>query len=152
MSQLVDEFRETGTLKQHLPAEVDIVHRVVDIYQDEKRWKQQRAERLASKATVIKIEAVKELAERIRDDGRRRTARQRFPLFHAMPVAEVWLLTDPLLDAPSIGSKTAARFTAIGIHTVGEFLSASGDTTWPVFCSPTGSPTRRSPSGNLRHG
>lgn len=29
-----------------------------------------------------------------------------------------------LVDAPSIGPKTAARFTEIGIHTVGEFLAA----------------------------
>jgi hypothetical protein len=33
-------------------------------------------------------------------------------------------VTDPLVDAPSIGKKTAARFAGIGIHTVGDFLKA----------------------------
>ena len=32
-------------------------------------------------------------------------------------------LGDPLVDAPSIGEKTAARFTSVGLKTVGQFLS-----------------------------
>lgn len=32
-----------------------------------------------------------------------------------------------LVDAPSIGPKTARRFAKIGIHTIGEFLDASAD-------------------------
>ncbi len=36
-------------------------------------------------------------------------------------------LQDPIVDAPSIGPKTAARFEDIGIKTVGEFLSANPD-------------------------
>ena len=36
-------------------------------------------------------------------------------------------VNDPLDDAPSIGKKTAARFAAIGINTIGEFLDADAD-------------------------
>ncbi len=54
---MIDEFRRTGTLTDHLPAEVDIVHRVTQIYQDEKRWRQQRAARLASQQTVIQAKS-----------------------------------------------------------------------------------------------
>jgi hypothetical protein len=124
VSQLVDEFRRTGTLKQHLPAEVDIVHRVVDIYQNEKRWKQQRQQRLASKATVIKVETSKGMPqESMTTVGDERPAT--IPFAPRDAGRGSLAITDPLLDAPSIGAKTAARFTAIGIHTVGEFLSAS---------------------------
>ncbi len=126
VSQLVDEFQSTGTLKQHLPVEVDIVHRVVDIYQDEKRWKQQRQERLASKETVIRIETVKEIAQESA-----MTAGDELPATLPFVPRDArrgsLAAADPLLDAPSIGSKTAARFTAIGVHTVGEFLSASAE-------------------------
>lgn len=50
---LMEEFMDTGELRHNLPAEVDIVHRVVQVHTDEKRWKQQREQRLASKHTVV---------------------------------------------------------------------------------------------------
>ncbi len=46
---IIDEFKRTGTLSEHLPPEVDITHRVVKIFHDERRWKQERIERLRSK-------------------------------------------------------------------------------------------------------
>ena len=57
VSKLVDEFRRTGALRVNVPAEVDIVHRVVAVHQDERRWNQERKERLASKLDGAKVEA-----------------------------------------------------------------------------------------------
>lgn len=54
--QLIKEFFQTGTLRQYLPAEVDIVHRVIRVHEDEKRWNAQRQRRLASTATVVDVE------------------------------------------------------------------------------------------------
>lgn len=53
VARLFDEFRETGRLKDNLPAEVDIVHRVVGVYQNERRWKQEREQRVAAKLAVL---------------------------------------------------------------------------------------------------
>ena len=38
-------------------------------------------------------------------------------------------MADPIVDAPSIGPKTAERFHAIGVTTVEEFLAADAATT-----------------------
>ncbi|GAA5506313.1 zinc dependent phospholipase C family protein [Novipirellula caenicola] len=53
---LVEEYQRTGQLRRHLPAEVDIVHRVVKIYHDELRWKQERQRRLESRQTVTRVD------------------------------------------------------------------------------------------------
>lgn len=123
VSQLVEEYRTTGTVKRHLPAEVDIVHRVVEIHQDEKRWNQERAARLASPATVIKVESIGDNSlEAATTDHDEPPAT--IP-FVPRSTHGVLSASDPLFHAPSIGSKTAARFAAIEIHTIGDFLSAS---------------------------
>lgn len=36
---LIDEYRSCGRLFEHLPAEVDIVHRVMEVYREERRWR-----------------------------------------------------------------------------------------------------------------
>lgn len=57
ISQLISEYQRTGTLRQHLPDEVDVVHRVIAVHQNEKRWQQLRREKqLASTQTVIAVE------------------------------------------------------------------------------------------------
>jgi len=53
LTKLIDEFVRTGTVQEHLPPDVDIVHRVVRIHEDEQRWKQERRRRLASAQTVV---------------------------------------------------------------------------------------------------
>lgn len=128
VDSLVEEFRRTGTLVDHLPTEVDIVHRVIGVYQDEKRWQHERALRLASKETMIEV-ASPDRPHRVTDDE---------PVIlpfrpHSAPTAAVVVASgglsrrDPLVDAPSIGPKTAARFEAIDIQTVGEFLDSNVD-------------------------
>lgn len=120
---LVDEFRLTGTLKKHLPCEVDIVQRVVHVYEDEKRWRKRREQRLASTATVITIESADGHGSSTRDADDERPAT--IPFVARESRRGSLRAGDPLIDAPSIGPKTAARFTAIGINTVGDFLSSS---------------------------
>lgn len=58
IQRLVAEFQRTGSLVHNLPREIDVVHRVNNVYQNEKRWKQDRLARQASKSTVIKIASV----------------------------------------------------------------------------------------------
>ncbi len=139
VTKLIDEFQQTGTLRDHVPAEVDVVHRVVRIREQELRWQQSRKQRLASTRTVVHAEPIPaepihtepvvaspaiaasptsdEMPATIPFVPRAASAAQRGTLMPA----------DELVDAPSIGPKTAARFTAIGIGTVGEFLSASAE-------------------------
>ncbi len=118
---LIDEFHRTGSLVNHLPDEVDIVHRVTKVYQDEKRWKQERLARLSSTATKIEITPA--------DDGPVILPFQAPIEQRPKPIVARGSLSrrNPLIDAPSIGPKTAARFEAIAIHTVGQFLDASAD-------------------------
>lgn len=135
VERLFKEFQRTGSLVANLPNEVDITHRVAAVYQDEQRWKQARLERLASKSTVVEVESGNDQSA-ASDEG---------PIILKFPDAEHqtadvqggaapstrYVATpgslsrrDPLIEAPSIGSKTAAKFELISIQTVGEFLDA----------------------------
>tara|TARA_R110002049_G_scaffold4601_4_gene31797 strand:+ start:13412 stop:14593 length:1182 start_codon:yes stop_codon:yes gene_type:complete len=42
VDQLINEYRVRGTLKKHLPAEVDVMHRVAQVYADEMLYRQNR--------------------------------------------------------------------------------------------------------------
>ena len=119
---LIQEFDETGALKKNLPAEVDIVHRVVRVYADEKVWKKRR-EQLKSDQTEITV-----LPFPVGGTASKRAQSQR-DLSHARLAQEAvpfrLTLDAPLVDAPSIGPRTADRFTAIGIQSVKQFLDAT---------------------------
>ncbi len=60
VAALLEEFQRTGKIQEHLPAEVDITHRVVKVYQDEQRWTRQRNERLESRQTIVAVESTPE--------------------------------------------------------------------------------------------
>jgi hypothetical protein len=125
---LIDEFQRTGELKRNLPDEVDIVHRVIKVRADEIAWKQRRKQ-LQSTETEITIEKPIQEVEQPREPE---PVVLPFPIkkeasIATRPRADVHFglrLQDPLVDAPSIGPRTADRFTAIGIHSVHHFLKA----------------------------
>ncbi|MGI9474223.1 MAG: DUF4332 domain-containing protein [Rubripirellula sp.] len=127
IAELLDEYATTGALHQHVPAEVDIVHRVVRVYHGEREWIQQREskDRATPKGNVLndspavpdEAPATIPFAPRAKTDGI--TVQ---PTRRAFSNTGTLAAADPLVDAPSIGPKTAKRFAAIGIDTVGQFL------------------------------
>ena len=120
---LVDEFTQTGELHDHLPAEVDIVHRVVRVHRNERKWELERQKRLASTATVVKVEDVSETESPVILPFVPREQLPAEPVSHRF--AGSLSLSDELIQAPSIGTKTSERLAEIGISNVGEFLNAS---------------------------
>ena len=125
VESLVDEYQRTGTLTSRLPAEVDIVHRVTNVYHNEKKWQYQRAQRLASKDTVVGVTANAEEVVSAEEQPVILPFQPRNEPASTSRLAQVRLSrTDPLVDAPSIGPKTAARFEVIEIRTVADLLDA----------------------------
>lgn len=121
---LVDEFTQTGKLRKHLPAEVDIVHRVVQINKNERKWKLERQKRLASKATIVKVEdsgVDTESAVILPFAPRGQQSAERVNQGFAGSLS----LDDELIQALSIGAKTSERLAEIGIHNIREFLKPS---------------------------
>ncbi len=114
VEDLFFEYERTGELKVHLPAEVDIVQRVTKVHCDERRWQAEREERLRSRQTHIEVVADTE-------------APVILPFIPQGDLSFRLSRENDLVDAPSIGPKTANRFAEIGIHTVGDFLEASAD-------------------------
>lgn len=56
VAELIDEIDRTGTLQEHLPAEVDVVRRVIQVHRDEQRWKQRRQEPKAASPASLRLE------------------------------------------------------------------------------------------------
>ena len=135
VESLISEFERTGDLREHLPAEVDVVHRVVQVHHGERAWLQRR-EQLRSKETVVDVQTAPHTKTLQQDATHRDATKQDTtpPSTIPMPTRassfrrtelETRLQHRDLLErAPSIGPKTAARFAQIGITTVGEFLRA----------------------------
>lgn len=134
IDDLLEEYARTGTLKSKLPSEVDVVHRVVDVYHRERLWNEKRE--LVFSQRQVMTEEVPD-AESTREPSHRPTRESESPA--TIPVVRcerpqeqkheqtVGTLapSDSLIDAPSIGPKTARRFEAIGIVTIGQFLAGS---------------------------
>ena len=129
---LIEEFERTGQLQQNLSAEVDIVHRVIKIHADEKVWKQRRKQ-LQSERTEIKVQHVT-VDDNVASEPTIDSQSKREPVVLPFPTGKEigrendvrfgLHLQDPLVDAPSIGPRTAERFSAIGIHSVHHFLKS----------------------------
>ncbi|TWU58317.1 DUF4332 domain-containing protein [Rubripirellula reticaptiva] len=144
VGRLISEFRRTGTLQKNLPADVDIVHRVIDVYRTEMASREsRRARRLAAKkiqaAAIQAANETNEIVVATTSEADLEPSHQDYPatipfvprsvdtpVTH-QPVNDRCRLSrqDPLVNAPSIGPKTAQRFASVGIHTVGEFLDES---------------------------
>jgi hypothetical protein len=115
VEDLIDEFRRTGDVEKNLPSEVRVLQRVRVIYHREKEYRQAKAKLAAAREAM-------QLAEESERESQLAEANV-LPFVSTEPNVRLHV-TDPLVDAPSIGKKTAARFAGIGIHTVGDFLKA----------------------------
>ncbi len=136
VSRLVSEFQRSGKLIHNLPIEVDIVHRVIKVYDDERESKKNRLSRRRKIESVEADSVTSQPTADTRNDypatipfaPRRRVA----PLPMQAParpssIAKPYRLSldQSLINAPSMGKKTAERFTSIGVHSVGDFLNQS---------------------------
>jgi hypothetical protein len=136
ITALINEFEATGTVEEHLPSELRVIEKVCCVYAKEREYNRIRAER-HSNADIRILEPLPSSAQTIEPntneylpaaDTAAETIEGTEPMIIPLPIAtqpQVRLRVEaPLVDAPSIGNKTADRFAAIGIHTVGDFLSA----------------------------
>ncbi len=136
ITALINEFEATGKVEEHLPSEVRVIEKVCRVYAKEREYNRIRAER-HSNADIRILEPTATSEQTIEpnideylpaaDSAAEVTVGTSpaiIPLaFPAQPQVRL-RVEDPLVNAPSIGSKTADRFAAIGIYTVGDFLSS----------------------------
>ncbi|MCC9657153.1 DUF4332 domain-containing protein [Rhodopirellula halodulae] len=115
VENLIAEFRRTGDVTQNLASEVRVLQRVREIHEREKNYRQRKAELAAAHKALVQAEEDRQQRETVEANV--------LPFIQTHDNIRLHL-PDPLVDAPSIGKKTAARFAGIGIHTVGEFLQA----------------------------
>ncbi len=124
----MNEYRQKGKVERHKPAEV----RSVSVERQRDRERAKRSQQIAAPpiaappiaappivnptkpADTIAARPLSSVAQPIEQRNAASPARQ--PRL---------ALTDDLVDAPSIGPKTAKRFAAIGITTVEQFLNES---------------------------
>lgn len=134
---LIDEFEQTGIVSEFLPSEVRILEKVRKVYDREREFNKMLLLQ-ASKPTIRILED--SVAEPEKTTVSVASATQMQSMVEPIAVAplaqtiafesanelKVRLhIADALVDAPSIGPKTASRFAAIGIRTVGDFLAES---------------------------
>ncbi len=122
INALAKEFRRKGRLRKHLPHEVDIKQRVIQVHHDEARyqvereyWAKKRRQQRAHTAKETAIVAQPSKPVSIATSVTQSTKPQLSP-------------SDPLIQAPSFGPKTAERFAAMGIKTVEQLLSCDPGT------------------------
>lgn len=117
VAALIAEFERDGQLSKQLPAEQRIIASVRKIRVREVEFKQRREallQELADQTEKVPATPTPDVLP--------------FPTAQSLPNAGAAKFrlrtTDDLVDAPSIGPKTAARFAAIDVHTVADFLDA----------------------------
>lgn len=111
---LIDEYEATGAITRFLPSEVRVVEKVRNVRRHEREYAEQLIHR--SDPSPVQILSQHESFSHQQSST--------IPLPVAAPHVRLTLI-DPLVDAPSIGPKTAKRFADIGILTVGDFLRES---------------------------
>lgn len=129
---LVMEFQQNGCLTEHLPDEQRILAKVRQIREREKEFAKRRSlqHELLSSSVDHTDESSATGVDPSADSasGEEVSTPAILPFRSAVSAAPGaprprLTLSDPLVEAPSIGPKTAARFAAIGMHTIGDFLT-----------------------------
>ena len=111
VKRLFAEYQATGKITKHLPAEVASVAA--------ERRRDLEAQEPSPRVKVIPP-AAKPYTPRV---GRTASSKDNLQADISASVSRA----SKLVDAPSIGPKTASRFQKIFIHTIGEFLDADPD-------------------------
>ncbi len=125
--QLLQHYHETGELGPHEPAEVQLVRRVLEVRDSEQEYarmqelaelyKQHDSEQPTTLRVVLPTATTQTTAAAAKPASE--------PLGYGVSRRRRRLtLTCPVVDAPSIGPKTAARFERIEIKQIGQFLHA----------------------------
>ncbi len=130
VKEIFDEFRSTGTVTEHLPAEIKVVRR------ERQRDREAASHPIAPDTIPMTAHHERSTIAQVKAAPIKSTPSNAAPTIgRAKAVATTrslppfgLTLTDDLVDAPSIGPKIAKRFAGIGITTVEQFLAASPGT------------------------
>ena len=132
---MLKEYANHGDVNRHLSAEVDIVHRVVDIYQAEQLWQQSRS----GAGTRVSVQQPVVSTKAVNDNPKDTNATERslpmticvaesdavstsaFQLDSGVLLSEADLLSQSLC----INSHASSRLATVGVHTVGDLLRCS---------------------------
>ncbi|NND97938.1 MAG: DUF4332 domain-containing protein [Pirellulaceae bacterium] len=148
ISALAHEYRSTGRLVEHLPAEVDIKQRVIEVYKSEQLYRADRDRRAAAKLARLQPQPPENQDGQIPDaptelqsaTGTESTYQVDTPTHAAagdaasgptilpfathLPASTRLAGEHPIYSAPSISDVTANKLYGLGIRTVSEFVSA----------------------------
>jgi len=136
VEKVFEEYQRTGRLVENMPDECFVKQQVWLVYQREAAWRNRSQVSEVLPETELQTTPTLSFADaKQRHDETRRVDRdtmadevQGSVEPNVNPTARIRLhRKDPLVDAPSIGPKTAARFADIGVHHVGEFLDEAAD-------------------------
>lgn len=136
VEKIWDEYHRTGKLVENIPDECYVKQQVWLVYQKESAWRNRSQENqplLKPQSQPVPTLSFAEAKQR-HEESRRVESSVVPSATLGLPESSGKLSTrlrlkrvDPLVDAPSIGPKTAARFADIGVHRVGEFLDEAAD-------------------------
>jgi len=118
VEKVFEEYNRTGKLVENIPDECYVKQQVWQVYQREAAWRNRSDEN----------EAHNELPQERPQTLLFTQAKQHPAETQNRGMTGIRLhREDSLVDAPSIGPKTASRFAEIGVLRVGEFLDESAD-------------------------
>lgn len=129
VAALVEEFHRTGKVVNNLPSEVRVVGMVRTIAEREREYNAKRKQLRELHSQIVSgepkpMQSPEASQTRIAPEITPAEDKLQILTFEAPDDAIRLNVEDPLVDAPSIGPKTAARFSKLGIHTVGDFISS----------------------------
>jgi hypothetical protein len=110
---MIDEYGNQGKLSRNIPGEVDIVHRVADIYQSEKQWQPPNS----NGQTKVAVNGTRDT-----DQG---VERKLLESSDVRTLVEELAVADSIFAAPSINARDAERLIEVGIQCVDDLLHCS---------------------------
>jgi len=125
VARVLDEVKRTGKLVENMPSECFVKQQVWLVHQREVAWRQPVEETSdRGEQTTVHPATLSFVAAQERLGGTRgSTDESKMQPPDSAPSVNLRLhRSDPIVDAPSIGPKTAARMAVIDIHNVGSFL------------------------------